>query len=87
MLHIKVIGPGCTNCQKLAQLCQEVVVENELEGYVEKVTDINKFVELGVLLTPGLIVNDKLLSSGKIPTKSTLAHWLSDAAKQNREAN
>jgi small redox-active disulfide protein 2 len=81
MLHIKVVGSGCANCQRLAQMCQEVIIEEELQGYVEKVTDINKFAELGVMLTPGLIVNDKLLSSGKVPTKSTLSHWLSEADK------
>jgi len=81
MLHIKVVGSGCANCQRLAQMCQEVIIEEELEGYVEKVTDINKFAELGVMLTPGLIVNDKLLSSGKMPVKNTLSHWLKEAAK------
>jgi small redox-active disulfide protein 2 len=83
MLHIKVVGPGCYNCEKLEKLCQEVIIENDLEGYVEKVTDVNRFAELGVMLTPALIVNDKLLSSGKIPAKNTLLHWLSDSAKQN----
>lgn len=82
MLQIKVVGPGCPNCQNLEKLCQEVLIENELEGYVEKVTDISKFAELGILMTPGLIVNDEVLSSGKIPVKSTLAHWLIEAAKQ-----
>ena len=81
MLHVKVVGSGCANCQRLAQMCQEVIIEEELEGNVEKVTDINKFAELGVMLTPGLIVNDKLLSSGKMPTKNTLSHWLKEAAK------
>lgn len=82
MLHIKVVGSGCPNCQNLEKMCQEVIIENDLEGYVEKVTDINKFAELGVLMTPGLIVNGKVLSSGKIPVKSTLAHWLIETAKQ-----
>ena len=76
MLHIQVVGTGCPNCEKLAQLCQEAIIENELEGYVEKVTDHNKFLELGIFMTPGLVVNGKVLSSGKIPTKSTLIHWL-----------
>ncbi|MCB0294497.1 MAG: thioredoxin family protein [Calditrichaeota bacterium] len=82
MLHIKVVGPGCANCEKLAKLCQEVVIENELEGQVEKVTDRNRFAELGVMLTPALIVNGTMLSSGKIPTKHTLAHWLAEQAEK-----
>jgi small redox-active disulfide protein 2 len=81
MLHIKVVGSGCPNCQNLEKLCQEVITENNLDGEIEKVTDINKFSELGIFMTPGLVVNGKVLSSGKIPAKHTLAHWLSEADK------
>ena len=79
MIHIKVVGPGCTNCVKLTQMCQEAITESHLEADLEKVTDIKKFADLGVFMTPGLVVNDKVLSSGKIPTKSTLIHWLKDS--------
>jgi small redox-active disulfide protein 2 len=78
MLHIKVVGTGCPNCQNLEKMCQEVITENNLDGEVEKVTDISKFAELGIFMTPGLVVNGKVLSSGKIPLKSTLEHWLKD---------
>jgi small redox-active disulfide protein 2 len=81
MLSIKVVGSGCPNCQKLEALCNEVTTEQNLNANIEKVTDVNDFPELGVFLTPGLIVNDKVLSQGKIPTKSTLEHWLKDNSK------
>ena len=81
MLHIKVCGPGCMNCENLYNMCQEIVIENEIEGFVEKVTDRNKITELGIMLTPGLVINDKIVSSGKIPTPSTLQNWILDAAK------
>jgi len=76
MLHIKVVGPGCSNCLKLVQLCEEAITENQLEADLEKVIDIKKFADFGVFMTPGLVVNGKVLSSGRIPTKSTLVHWL-----------
>ena len=76
MLHIQVIGTGCPNCLKLEKLCNEVVSENNIEAKIDKVTDFNKFGDLGIFITPGLIVNGKVLSQGKIPTKSTLIHWL-----------
>ena len=79
MLHIQVVVSGCTNCVKLAQMCQEAITESKLDADVEKVTDISKFADLGVFMTPGLVVNGKVLSSGKIPTKSTLIHWLKDS--------
>ncbi len=78
MLNIKIVGSGCANCEKLASLCKEVVEEQDLNAEIEKVTDINKFAELGILMTPGLIVNGKDLSQDKIPTKSTLKHWLTE---------
>ena len=78
MLTIRIVGPGCSNCQNLFQLCLNVAEENKLEADVQKITDRDKFAELGIWMTPALIVNGKILSQGKIPTKSTLEHWLKD---------
>jgi len=80
MLHIQVVGPGCANCQRLASMCQEAAADLHLEARIEKVTDISQFAALGVLLTPGLLVNGKLLSSGKIPTPQTLSRWFQEEA-------
>ncbi len=79
MLEIKIIGPGCPNCEKLENLCNEVVKEENLDAQIDKVTDINKFGDYGVMLTPGLVVNGKVFSQGKIPVKSTLKNWLEKA--------
>ncbi|RMD51648.1 thioredoxin family protein [Candidatus Parcubacteria bacterium] len=76
MLHIQVVGVGCPNCQKLESLCKEVVAENNLDAKIDKVTDVDEFGALGIFVTPGLVVNGKALSQGKIPTKHTLANWL-----------
>ena len=76
MLEIKILGSGCTNCKNLEKLCREVVTENKLEANIEKVTDIKEIVSYGIMSTPGLVVNGKILSSGKLPTKTTLQHWL-----------
>ena len=81
MLKIQVVGTGCPNCQKLEALCREVVEENALQAEIEKVTDIDRFAELGIMMTPGLLVNGQVKSSGKIPTKMTVQHWLSAALK------
>lgn len=79
MLNIKVVGSGCPNCQRLEQLCKEVISENNLSASIEKITDFNKFADLGIMMTPGLLLNDKVVSSGKIPTKETLQNWISEA--------
>jgi small redox-active disulfide protein 2 len=78
MLNIKVVGSGCPNCQKLEALCREVTSEKNYEVNIEKVTEINQFADLGIFKTPGLVVNDEVVSQGKIPTKSTLEHWLEE---------
>jgi len=83
MLQIKVVGSGCPNCQKLEALCTEVINESGLDAQIEKVTDVNQFAELGIFMTPGLVVDNEVVSSGKIPTKSTLQHWLRERAKDN----
>ena len=79
MLNIKVVGSGCPTCQKLEQMCREIITENNIEAEIEKITDINSFADLGIFMTPGLLLNDQLVSSGKLPTKSTLEHWVKTA--------
>lgn len=79
MLNIKVVGSGCPNCERLADLCRQVIEENHIQAELEKVTDIRKFAELGIFMTPGLLLNDQVVSSGKIPAKSTLTQWITEA--------
>ena len=78
MLDIKVLGPGCANCIKLENLVKEVVAKNNLLANVEKITDNTKFMDYGVMLTPGLVVNGKVMAMGKILTKHALTHWLKE---------
>ena len=78
MLNIKVLGSGCTNCINLEKLCREVISENNIEAEIEKVTDYKDIMSYGIMSTPGLVVNGKVIHSGKLPTKSTLAHWLTN---------
>jgi small redox-active disulfide protein 2 len=79
MLNIKVLGSGCANCVNLEKLCREVVAENNIDAEIEKVTDYKEIMSYGILSTPGLIVNGKVVHSGKLPTKSTLSLWLMNA--------
>ena len=84
MLNIKVLGSGCTNCINLEKLCREVASENQIEAAIEKVTDFKEIMSYGIMSTPGLVLNGKVVSSGKLPTKSTLDHWMMNAlAEEN----
>lgn len=75
---IKVYGSGCANCKKLEAMCSEVIRENNFDAAIEKVTDIQAIMKTGILSTPGLEINGKMISSGKLPTKSTLTHWIQE---------
>lgn len=75
---IKVYGSGCANCKRLEAMCTEVIQENNIDASIEKVTDFQEIMKTGILSTPGLEINGKMVSSGKLPTKSTLAHWIQD---------
>lgn len=76
MLNIKVLGPGCANCLALERLLNEVVKENNIEAEIEKITDYKDIMRYGIMSTPGLVLNGRVVLSGKLPTKSTLIHWL-----------
>lgn len=82
MLNIKVLGPGCANCVTLEKLCKEVVAENNIDAEIEKVTDYKDIMSYGIMSTPGLVINGKVVLSGKLPTKSTLTHWLMNALSE-----
>ncbi len=76
MINIKVLGPGCANCKNLEQLCKDVVSENQIEAEIEKITNYKDIMSFGIMSTPGLVLNGKVVSTGKLPTKATLTHWL-----------
>lgn len=83
MVSIKVLGPGCSNCERLElhalaaieQLRQE---HPEIDFEVEEITDSEQFLKYGVLKTPGLVINGVLVSSGTIPAPSQILEWLKE---------
>jgi small redox-active disulfide protein 2 len=78
MNSIKVYGSGCSNCIKLEQMSHEAAEELGLDFSIEKVADFEAIAKRGIIQTPGLEINGKIVSMGKIPTKSTLIHWIQD---------
>jgi small redox-active disulfide protein 2 len=64
-MEIKVLGPGCANCQKMEEMAKAAVKELGIDVKVEKITDIGQIAMHGILSTPGFIVNGKIKHSGK----------------------
>ena len=83
MVEIKVLGPGCANCKRLEQIAQKVVNNLAVEAKIEKVTNYQEIVELGVMTTPGLIVNGEVVSSGRIPSETEVIGWVIEALETN----
>lgn len=80
MLTIKVLGPGCANCRKLEEVARAAVASLKIDAEIVKVTDMQAILAYDVLKTPGLVINEKLVSSGRIPTPATVADWIRAAA-------
>ena len=79
MLSVKVLGPGCANCKKLEAISRKAIAGLGIEAEVIKVTDYGEIMKYPILSTPGLVVNEKLVSSGRIPSEAEITTFLTNA--------
>jgi small redox-active disulfide protein 2 len=79
MLVVKVLGPGCANCKNVEAVARQAVAKLGLEAQIEKVTAHAEIHKYPILSTPGLVINEKLVSAGRIPTEAEVTTWLTSA--------
>lgn len=77
MKNIQIVGTGCPTCKKFFELTDAVAKELGISYKIEKVYDINKIVEMGVMITPALIVDGVVKAAGKVPSKEAIKEFLS----------
>jgi len=80
-MEIKILGPGCANCQKVEKLVREAVSETGVAADIEKVSDIIKIAKYGVFGTPAVVVDGEVKSVGKIPKKEEILAWLGSGTR------
>ena len=78
-MKIKVLGPGCARCHQLEQTVKEVVSELSIDADIDYVKDIKKIMEYPILTTPGLVIKEKLVCSGRVPSKSEVTTFITTA--------
>lgn len=76
-MDIKVLGTGCTKCKKLEQMTRDMVAELGLDANIEKEEDIYKIMQFGVMTTPAIVIDGKVVLKGKLPSTKELKEILS----------
>jgi small redox-active disulfide protein 2 len=75
-MDIKILGTGCAKCQKLEQLTREAVASLGLDATIDKVTDPGEIAAWGVMTTPALVVDDRVVAAGRVPSEADLTAML-----------
>jgi len=79
MLSVKILGTGCPNCKRLEKISREAASALDLKVDFVKVTEYPEIMAYGVMSTPGLVINEKVVSYGRIPSPAEVSTWLTDA--------
>ncbi len=78
-MNIKILGTGCAKCDKLEELAKKAVAELSVDAEIEKVKVLDKIMEYGVLMTPGLVIDEQVKAAGKIPSIDQIKTWIQEA--------
>lgn len=85
-MNIKVLGPGCARCQMLEKTVKDVVSTLKIDAKVEEIKDMQKIMKYNILMTPGLVINEKVVLSGKVPSKAEVEQLIINAmAAEDKE--
>lgn len=75
-MEIKVFGPGCAKCEETERLVSAAVREEGIDATVKKITDFKEMMAHGIMSTPAVAIDGKIMSLGRVPTKDEIKSWL-----------
>jgi len=75
-MKIQVLGSGCTKCKTLEDRIRQIVAKHQLDVEIEKVTDLKEIMKYGIMMTPGLVIDGVVKSTGSIPKDEQLLSWM-----------
>ena len=78
-MEIKILGMGCPKCKRLEQIAQEAVTETGVEARIVHITKMDEIMAYPILSTPGLVIDEELKSSGRLPRKEEIIAWVKEA--------
>ena len=78
-MEIKILGGGCANCRRLEQIARKVAADNQIDASFEDVKDYAEIMKFGVMSTPALVVDGKVVCSGRVPSETEVTGWLKAA--------
>ncbi|MFZ5947146.1 MAG: thioredoxin family protein [Stygiobacter sp.] len=79
MISIKILRPGCSKCRTLESKVKETVAKNNIEAEITKVEDITEMMSLGIMMTPGLVINKQVKSYDIVPKDEQILNWLKES--------
>jgi small redox-active disulfide protein 2 len=78
-MNIKILGTGCSKCVNLENKVREIVKQNSIDAEVTKVSAIQDIMKYGIMSTPGLVINEKVVSFGSVPKDNQILQWIKEA--------
>ena len=79
MLSVKILGPGCSKCRTLERKVRELIEKNNIHAEVLKIEEITEMMNYGIMMTPALVVNEKVKSLGIVPKDDQILKWIREA--------
>jgi small redox-active disulfide protein 2 len=84
MISVKVLGSGCARCTTVAEITHKAIGSLGADANIEKVTDFAEMRKYNILATPGLVINEKLVCAGRVPTSAEVTKWLTNAMAEQQ---